>query len=179
METTCTVIAALPLDDLVTLIVKDSTLFLHFGEVSFHDSRKWPLLRRVRLENDVVSRFLDWLLADEGACENPLLPSLKELVLVDCDLYKSRTLHLCDALMKRVEQGVPLETLDLRTCYLDSNCPTAVRMLSEIVVDVLDPEKIADAKSQIISTWDALTCGPFVGHEDDNSDTSSDEDDEE
>ena len=170
VEAICTVIAALPLDDLVTLIVKGSMLSLYFGDVSFHNSQKWHLLRRVRLTSNDVSQFLDWLRADEGACENPLLPSLKELVLVDCILYKSRTLHLCDALMNRVEQGVPLEMLDLRTCFLDSDHPAAVRILSEIVVDVLGPEESVDAKSQIMSTWHALTCGPFEGHENSDSD---------
>ena len=83
--------------------------------------------------------------------------------------------------MKRVEQGVPLETLDLRTCRQGWDYPAAlaVRLLSEIVIDVLGPEETVDARAQIVSMWDGLTCGPFVGHENDNSDTSSDEDDEE
>jgi hypothetical protein len=180
METICTVISALPLDDLVTLIAKGSMTSLHFGEVSLPNSPKWPLLRRVRLMNSDISRFLDWLRADEGGCENPLLPSLKELVLVECFLDESQTLCLCDALMKRVEQGVPLEMLDLRTCDLDQSYPAAVRLLSEIVVDVLGPEESFDARSLIISTWDGLTCGPFVGHDPDydDSDTGPDDEDE-
>jgi hypothetical protein len=183
IETTCTVIEALPLDDLVTLIVKDSMSSLHLREVSLPSSPKWPLLRRVRLAGDDVFCFLDWLREDEGGCENPLLPSLKELVLVDCYLYDNVTLCLCNALLKRVEQGVPLEMLDLRTCCPDSSYPAAVRMLSEIVVDVLGPEETVDARSQIISIWDGLS--PFVGHENsdyDDLDTGPDdegEDDEE
>ena len=38
--------------------------------------------------------------------------------------------------MARVEQGVPLETLDLRLCQATSD---AVDLLEEIVVDVLEP----------------------------------------
>ena len=114
IETNRTVIASLPLDDIVTLIIKYSMSSLYF-EVSLPNLQKWPLLRRVRLTRDDVVRFFDWLLADKGGCENPLLPSLKELVLVDCVLYKHQTFHFRNALMKRVEQGVPLETLDLRT----------------------------------------------------------------
>jgi hypothetical protein len=176
-------IETLPLDDLVTLIVKDSMSSLHLREVSPPSSPKWPLLRRVRLAGDDVFCFLDWLREDEGGCENPLLPSLKELVLVDCYLYDNVTLCLRDALIKRVEQGVPLEMLDLRTCCPDSSYPAAVRMLSEIVVDVLGPEETVDARSQIISIWDGLS--PFVGHENsdyDDLDTGPDdegEDDEE
>ena len=46
--------------------------------------------------------------------------------------------------MKRVEEGVPLETLDLRMCYRDAYNPIAVRLLSEIVVDVLRPIAFLD-----------------------------------
>jgi hypothetical protein len=166
METICTAITALPLHNLVTLIVNDSMSSLYFGRVvRFFDFPKWPLLRRVRLTSNDVSRFLDWLRPDEGGCKYPLLPSLKELVLVDCYLYEDETLRLCDALMKRVEQGVPLEMLDLRTCHPDLAYPAAVGLLSEIVVDVLGPEETFDARAQIESMWDGLTRGPFVGHE--------------
>ena len=155
-------VTALPLDNLVTLIVNDSM----DESFSFSDLPRWLLLRRLRLNNSDFSRFLDWLRADTWAWEIPL-PSLKELVLVDCTLYKDKTLRLRDALMKRVEQGVPLETLDLRTCRQGWDYPAAlaVRLLSEIVVDVLGLEETINAQSQIMSTWDGLTCGPFVGHE--------------
>ena len=107
-ETTCAVIASLPLDDLVTLIVKGSMSSLYFKGVSLPNPPKWHLLRRVRMTRNEVHEFLDWLLVDKGGCENPLLPSLKELVLVDRCLDQIETLCLCDTLMKRVEQGVPL-----------------------------------------------------------------------
>ena len=68
----------------------------------------------------------------------PLLPSLTRLDLIDgAALSARRTLGLCDTLMKRVELGVPLEMLDLRTCRAASH---AVRLLRNILVDVLDPE---------------------------------------
>ena len=77
------------------------------------------------------------LLEDNGECERPLLPSLTKLVLdADNNLRERQTLRLRDALMRRVEQGVPLQTLDLRTCAATSR---AVELLSEIVVDVMDP----------------------------------------
>ena len=44
--------------------------------------------------------------------------------------------HLGDMLIKRVEQGVPLEVLDLRTCVAADR---AIRSFSEIVVDVQEP----------------------------------------
>ena len=47
--------------------------------------------------------------------------------------------------MKRVEQGVPLETLDLRTCVATNFdfrlLANDVRLLCEIVVDVLAPAR--------------------------------------
>ena len=121
------------------------------------------------------------MLEDNGRCENPLLPSPKELVPVDIRLSKHRISDLQNALMKRVEQGVPLETLDLRTCHRYLEYP-AVRILSEIVVNVLDPEETIDATEQIISMWDRLARGPFVGHdntEDANRLDDEDEDEDE
>jgi hypothetical protein len=52
--------------------------------------------------------------------------------------------------MKRVEQGVPLEMLDLRMGYAVR--PADFRLLSEIVVDVLDPES-NDARMRMIFVW--------------------------
>jgi hypothetical protein len=170
-ETIWKAMSALPLDSLATLILKDS--MPGPGEVWLPNAPKWPLLRRVRLIRNAAYEFSDWLLADKGGCENPLLPSLKELVLVECYFFK-----FCDTLMMRVEQGVPLEMLDLRTCYTNRDYSAAVRLLSEIVVDVLGPEEADEARSQIISTWDGLTCGPFVGHESYDNADESDTDDE-
>ncbi len=61
--------------------------------------------------------------------------------------------------MKRVEQGVPLEMLDLRTCSQDS--PAAVPLLSEIVVDVLGPLESYKESAQIIDMWDHVARGLF------------------
>ena len=174
------VMAILPFDDLVTLIVQDlmSPRFEKFWHLN---SLKWPLLRRVRLTPILATSFTNWLLADNGGCENPLLPSLKELVLVGAELDEYLTLDLCDTLMKRVEHGVPLEMLDLRTCLSDN--PGAVQLLSEIVVDVLGPEETFDARAQIRSIWDRFNNILFVDCDDsreanelDESDDSTDSD---
>jgi hypothetical protein len=47
-------------------------------------------------------------------------------------------------LMKRVEQGVPLEVLDLRSCTATG---LAIRLLSEIVVDVWGPENLENIRT--------------------------------
>jgi hypothetical protein len=154
---------ALPLDSLVTLTaeVQDPTETPN-KQFWVRHSPKWPLLRRVRLASNAGRIFGEMLLKDNGGRESPLFPSLTELVL---SLFDSRTLRLlCNALMKRVEQGVPLETLDLRTCAW--NRPAEVRPLSEIVVNVLLGPESAETMIRMRSMWYAVGLGLFV--EEDN-----------
>ncbi|KAH9017804.1 hypothetical protein EDB85DRAFT_2014657 [Lactarius pseudohatsudake] len=112
-----------------------------------------PLLQRVRLTPFAGRGFTEMLLEDNV----PLLPSLTELVLVGTTLSARRTLHLCDALMKRVEQRVLLETLDLRTCFATSR---AIELLSEIVVDVLSPDSETSENNN--SEWHSEGRGHFL-----------------
>src|SRR5882762_5893344 len=103
------------------------------------------------------------LLADEGGRECPLLPLLIKLVLDETTLSGGRTHRFCDAFMKRVEQGVPLEMLDLRTCLASSH---AVQLLREIVVDVWGPSEYYETRAQTLSVWDSDGCGLFVRDDD-------------
>jgi hypothetical protein len=138
------VIAALPLESLVTLMAPCNTQFgldEHFWRR--HVSR-WTLLRHVHLAPLPASGFRDMLLQDSGGRECPLLPSLTKFELIDNALSARRTHLLCDTLMKRVEQGVPLEVLDLRSCTATS---LAIRLLSEIVVDVRGPEDLETTRT--------------------------------
>ncbi|KAH9046755.1 hypothetical protein EDB84DRAFT_1575679 [Lactarius hengduanensis] len=129
---------ALPLDGIVTLTAQNCriTLYTNFWLLN---APRWPLLQRVRLTPIEDRGFMEMLLDDHGGHESPLLPLLTTLILVDTALVKRRDLHLCDALMKRIEQGVPLETLDLRKCFATSH---TIELLSEIVVEVLSPEDL-------------------------------------
>ena len=180
-----TVMASLRLDNLMTLIAHDfKGPFEKFWQ---HNSLKWPLLRRVRLTPILATRFTDWLLSDKGGCEGPMLPSFEEFVLVDARLDGHWTRGLRNTLMKRVEQGVPLEMLDLRTCLPDPANPGAVQLLREIVVDVLGPEETPDARAQIRSMWNRLDHGLFKSDNsgdacqsetDDDDDDDDDEDDD-
>ncbi|KAI9453537.1 hypothetical protein BJY52DRAFT_1418220 [Lactarius psammicola] len=154
--------AALPLDSLVTLTVQKHT-WLDAQSWLRHVPR-WPLLQRVRLAPSAARGFREMLLEDNGRSEGPLLPSLTKLVLVNTELNAPRTLHLYDALMKRVEQRVPLETLDLRACHATNR---VVELLSEIVVDVLSPEETPETRAQMLSMKDSAARGLFV--EDDSS----------
>jgi hypothetical protein len=141
-----TVMAALPLESLVMLAAVNLEFSRNLKTQQFwlRLFPDWPLLQRVRLGRRVSDGFIKALLEDnDGECKNPLLPSLTELSLVAVKLDGNWTHFLCDALMKRVDQGVPLETLDLRMCFRDPQFnvmnSVAVRLLSEIVVDTLRP----------------------------------------
>ncbi|KAH9166925.1 hypothetical protein EDB89DRAFT_180479 [Lactarius sanguifluus] len=133
---------------------------------------KWPFLQRVRLGKSTGQGFITMLLEGNGERGSPLLPSLTELVLECIELEHHWTLRLCDALMRRVEQGVPLEILDLRACRDGS--PTVVPLLGEIVVDVLGPVKnIPPSKNM----WEPVVrrLNEYNSGEDDDSDTGGDE----
>ena len=181
LEVLDTALAGLPLDGLVTLVAhnlsedrsEDDLPTQHFW---LHLSPKWPLLRRVQLGPPAARGFIVMLLADNRGCERPLLPSLTELVVVDVPTLSS--LPLCDALMKRTEQGVPVEMLDLRMCdphYLTENW---LQSLSEVVSDVLGPDE-----TWLETTFMWLSVGgAFVDNErsreDNHSHAGSDDEDE-
>ncbi|KAH8993957.1 hypothetical protein EDB92DRAFT_1851930 [Lactarius akahatsu] len=131
------VIEALPLDGLVTLTAQTSSWPLT-EQFWLRHAPKWPLLQRVRLTRSTTM----------GRRESPLLPLLTTLVLVGSALIERKTFILCDALMKRVELGVPLESLDLRKCLAIGR---GVELLSEIVADVLCPEKAFEMASEMLS----------------------------
>ena len=163
----------LPLESIVTLIAQHcSRLDKHFW---LRHAPKWPLLQCVRLAPPEARGFVKMLLQDSGSRENPALPSLTELALIDDELSPRRTNRLRDALIKRVEQGVPLETLDLRTCHATN---FAVLLLGEIVVDVWAPTEVVETVDDPTRvSWDSVTGGFFV-HEVNYSDDDSDASDE-
>ena len=185
------VLAGLPLDNLVTLTAQDLVSHGFYGrdlsmqQFWHHLSPKWPLLQRVRLAPPAAHGFIEMLLEDNGGRERPVLPSLIELVVVNLSFYSHSLPLLCDALMKRVEQGVPLEMLDLRLLSPHGRAADWLRSLSEIVVDVLGPATF-EVTEQMRSMWMTVARGIFVDNDNsseyNHSDTSSDvegEDDEE
>ncbi|KAF8257862.1 hypothetical protein EI94DRAFT_1756478 [Lactarius quietus] len=162
--------ATLPLDNLVTLISqnRDSPL-----------KKEVALLQSVHLSRSAARGFTKMLLEDNGGRELPLLPSLTKLILVRTGLSARRTFRLCDVLMKRVEQGVPLQVLDIHACFATSR---AVKLLSEIVVDVLGPEETFEESEETMSMWASAASGLVAedsGSEEvyyeDDPDTGSDE----
>ncbi|KAH9070733.1 hypothetical protein EDB83DRAFT_361610 [Lactarius deliciosus] len=147
--------AALPLDNLVTLTVQRPT-WLHTHVWRRHAPR-WLLLQCVRLVSPAADGLREMLLQDNGGREFPLLPSLIKFDLFEASLGVRRTLRLCDALMKRVEQGVPLEALDLSMCAVTDR---EVRLLSEIVADVRGPAEFLEEQTPF--PWDSVARGRFV-----------------
>ncbi|KAH9041378.1 hypothetical protein EDB85DRAFT_1476156 [Lactarius pseudohatsudake] len=154
-------LAALPLDGLVMLTAEhlelplDSNYDPRMDHFWLRCAPRWPLLRRVRLGIPTEWGFIKMLLEEIGGGESPLLPSLTELVVAHTRVNDDWTHRLCDALMRRVEQGVPLEVLDLRVGFL--RFPAAVPLLSEIVVEVLGPMEGWDDTR---GTWKVLGPGP-------------------
>ena len=127
------------------------------------------------------------LLEDNGGREKPVLPSLRELVVDRATSDGLSELPIFDTLTKRVEQGVPLDMLDLRTCQYTWDTDDAVQLFRKIVVNVLRP--VPSERQRITSTWDAFARGLFtedrISDEDtdddggDNDDEDEDEDDDE
>ena len=118
-------LAALPLNSLTRLTVKGRTP-LSKDDWRSHALR-WHKLERVRLGYDVVPAF-QRMFEDAAVLGDPLLPSLEELILSDISLNAQKVYYLCDMLIKCVELGIPLRTLDLRTCTAaQSRSPTSQR----------------------------------------------------
>ena len=126
------------LDSLLTLLPIDHSAVSTFTANSrtglskefwlAHASR-WPLLERAHLAPPTVKGFRE-MLAEDTPPDGPRLPSLTKLIIDEVTLTAPRTFDLRDMLNKRVEQGVPLEVLDLRLCF---GCERAIQVLREVV----------------------------------------------
>ena len=165
--------ATFPLDGLATLDLGRLTWLKK--QFWLRDAPQWHLIQCIRLRSRAASAFREMLLEDNEGRESPPFPLLTKLVLSNSTLSARRTLHLCNALMNRVEQGVPLETLDLRTCFATRR---AVELLSEIVTEVLGPEGFFKEAAQRRSKWDYTARGHFVANDSSGEDTDSGDDDE-
>ena len=91
------------------------------------------------------------MLAEDTPPGGPLqLPSLTKIILDNISLTALRTYHLRDMVIKRKEQGVPLETLDLRRCIASER---AIQLLAEIVGDVKGPAKTRERGHPALFDW--------------------------
>ena len=174
----------LPMNSVSTLTAHNRT---RLGKESWlrHASRL-PLLEQARLVPSSVGAFWE-MLAEDTPPYCPRLPSLTRLILLDVTLTALRTYHCRGMLIKRVEQGVPLEVLDLSTC---DAADRAIQLLAEIVVDVQEPlgavmEMDQDFNHVEIGYCDEVECddgqGSWYGDMDDveGEDEYEDEDEDE
>jgi hypothetical protein len=128
-----TTLTLLPMNSVSTISVHNDTRLSK--EFWLSHAPRLPLLEQARLVPTAVRAFRDMLA--EGAPPNgPRLPSLKKVLFVDVPLNGPRAYYLRDMLMERVEQGVPLEVLDLRTCVAGDR---SIQSLTEVVVEVQEP----------------------------------------
>lgn len=160
-----TLLTLLPVDSVSTLTAKSRTgLSKEFWLA--HASR-WPLLERARLTPPAVRGFRE-MLAEDTPPNGPRLPSLTKLIIYDVMLTALRTFDLRDMLIERVEQGVPLEDLDLRSCYGGDR---AIQVLREVVVDVRGPfgeQKIRKEDPAFFSVNGGIGCHKEVEYYDEH-----------
>ena len=123
----------IPVNSVSSLHTQNSTRLSK--EFWLSHAQRWSLLDQARLVPASIKAFRD-MLAEDAPPDGPRLPLLTKLTLVDVTLTAHRAFHLRDMLMERVEQGVPLEILDLRACLAADR---AIELLREIVVDVQEP----------------------------------------
>ena len=125
----------LPLNFVSTFTVHNCTQLSK--EFWLKHASRLPLLEQARLVPTAVEAFMEMLVKDVPLDpDSPRLPMLTKLILFDVSLNARRTFYLGDILIERVEQGVPVECLDLRTCVASND---EIQLLAEIVVDVQEP----------------------------------------
>ncbi|KAF8492738.1 hypothetical protein F5888DRAFT_1891575 [Russula emetica] len=108
------ILTLLPMNSVSTLTAQNRTQLSKESWLS-HASRL-PLLEQARLVPTAVRAFKEMLAEDIPLdSDGPQLPMLTKLILLDVKLTVIRSFHLLDMLIERVEQGVPLEYLDLST----------------------------------------------------------------
>jgi hypothetical protein len=124
----------LPVNSISTLTTQGNTRLSK--EVWLSHVPRLVMLKRVRLVPSAVGTFRQ-ILAEDGLPDGrPRLPLLTKLILVKVSLTMRRACLLRDALMKRMEQGAPVEDLDLRTCVAAEH---AIQLLAETVGNVQGP----------------------------------------
>ena len=170
----------LPVNSVSTLATQERT---RLSKEFWHShAPRWPLLERARLVPTAIKAFRD-VLVEDAAPDGPRFSLLTKLDLLDVTLTALRTFHLRDMLMERVEQGVPLEVLDLSACVAADR---AVQLLREVVVDVQEPlaAEAMPTDETAFSNWDGgVGYVDEVEYDDkpwyDDTDEDEDEDDDE
>jgi hypothetical protein len=139
----------LPMNTVSSLVAKNPISFSK--EVWLRHAPRLAMLKRVYLPYHTSAKPFRQMLAEDTPPGGPLrLPSLTKIVLHKYSLTALRTYHLRDMLIKRNEQGAPLETLDLRTCIASEH---AIQLLAEIVGDVKGPAEALERGHPALFDW--------------------------
>ncbi|KAH9984213.1 hypothetical protein BJV77DRAFT_212406 [Russula vinacea] len=176
----------LPINSVSTLITRNSSP-LSEGFWLSH-ARRWPLLEHVLLDHTTTWAFWE-MLAESAPPDGPRLPLLTKLTLIEDSLTDTETFHLRGMLIERVEQGVPLEVLDVSACFA---ADPLIQLLREIVVDVHDMvaarwmllEQSAGLNqrigycNEVEADYGRVTCPCEAEYEDEEEDEDEDDDDE-
>jgi hypothetical protein len=138
----------IPLDSISTLSSQNNTRLSK--EVWLSHAPKLTMLKRVLLVPTAVRTFIQMLEEDAPPDGPPRLPQLTKLILSKVALTTLRTYHLRNMLVKRKEQGAPLEALDLRSCI---GTTRAFQLLSETIGNVQVPAETPQAGPSAFFNW--------------------------
>jgi hypothetical protein len=131
--------ALLPVESVSTFSARNHT---RLGkEFWLNQAPRLPSLERVWLAPTAVKAFRD-MLAEDAPPDGPRLPLLTKLTVFCVTWTPMRTYHFRDMLIERAEQGVPLESLDLRSCEVPVH-DHSQQIFAEIVVDVQNPQYLS------------------------------------
>jgi hypothetical protein len=129
------VLSALPVSSLVTLTVLDCRVVPEEIWLGNTHTSQWPSLKCLRLRSSTLCFFTSTLTGNVPP-DGPLLPSLTKLIITGSPLDVHTAKGLRDMLLTRMEQGVPIQTLDLSECGVVRG---AVQFFHDIITVLWDP----------------------------------------
>jgi hypothetical protein len=132
------VLSALPVSSVVTLTVLDCRVFPEEIWLGDPPTSRWSSLKCLRLRSSTLRSIMGILtsIVPPRLPEGPLLPSLTKLIITGSPLDEHMAKGLRDMLLRRIEQGVPIQTLDLSECGV---VRSAVQFFRDIITVLWDP----------------------------------------
>jgi hypothetical protein len=119
-----------------------------------------PLLEQARLVPTSVWAFWE-MLAEDTPPDGPRLPSLTRLILFNVTVIRSY--RLVNMLIKRVEQGIPLECIDFYTCVTTK---LTIQSLAEIMVEIQEPLCAPLSENEVFNWYEGICYGNEVEFDD-------------
>ncbi|KAI0281206.1 hypothetical protein BGY98DRAFT_1094968 [Russula aff. rugulosa BPL654] len=119
-----------------------------------------PLLEQACLCHASIRAFLE-MLAEDTPPDGPRLPSLTRLILFNVTVIRSY--HLVNMLIKRVEQGIPLECIDFYT-YVTTKL--TIQSLAEIMVEIQEPLCAPLSENEVFNWYEGICYGNEVEFDD-------------